>query len=51
MPLEDIRTRIAAAEISAGREQGSTRLIAVSKVQPNDRVEAVLQPASKLIHT
>lgn len=43
MPLEDIRTRIAAAEISAGREPGSTRLIAVSKVQPNDRVEAVLQ--------
>jgi len=42
MPLDDIKTRIAAAEQAAGRVQGSTRLIAVSKVQPNARVEAVL---------
>lgn len=42
MPLEDIKSRIAAAETAAGRPQGSTVLIAVSKVQPNDRVEAVL---------
>ncbi len=43
MPLDDIRTRIVAAEQAAGRRPGSTRLIAVSKVQPNARVEAVLE--------
>jgi len=43
MPLEDIQNRITAAETSAGRKPGSVRLIAVSKVQPNDRVEMVLQ--------
>ncbi len=43
MSLEDIRNRIAAAETTAGRIPGSTTLIAVSKVQPNDRVEAVLR--------
>ncbi len=43
MPLDDIKTRIAAAEQAAGRVAGSTCLIAVSKVQPAQRVEAVLQ--------
>ena len=43
MPLEEIKLRIAAAETAAGRASGSTTLIAVSKVQPNERVEAVLQ--------
>jgi len=43
MSLDDIQNRIAAAEATAGRKPGSTRLIAVSKVQPNERVEAVLQ--------
>lgn len=42
MSLTDIRARIAAAERGAGRAQGSVTLIAVSKVQPLDRVEAVL---------
>lgn len=42
MSLEEIKTRIAAAEHSAGRAAGSTCLIAVSKVQPNERVQAVL---------
>lgn len=42
MSLTDIRARIAAAERSAGRAEGSVTLIAVSKVQPLDRVEAVL---------
>ena len=42
MPLSDILTRIAAAETKAGRAAGSTHLIAVSKVQPNARVAAVL---------
>ncbi len=42
MSLQDITARIAKAEKSSGRVQGSVRLIAVSKVQPNDRVAAVL---------
>jgi pyridoxal phosphate enzyme (YggS family) len=41
--LEDIKTRVAKAEADAGRPVGSVKLIAVSKVQPNERVEAVLQ--------
>jgi len=42
MSLQDITNRIAKAETAAGRPQGSVKLIAVSKVQPNKRVEAVL---------
>ncbi|UWQ58249.1 YggS family pyridoxal phosphate-dependent enzyme [Leisingera caerulea] len=43
MPLEEIKSRIAKAEAKAGRAPGSVQLIAVSKVQPNERVEAVLE--------
>lgn len=43
MSLQEITARIAKAEAAAGRPKGSVRLIAVSKVQPNDRVEAVLK--------
>ena len=43
MSLEDINTRIRKAEREAGRAEGSVTLIAVSKVQPNERVEAVLK--------
>lgn len=42
MPLQEITARIAKAETAAGRPAGSVKLIAVSKVQPNERVEAVL---------
>lgn len=42
MGLTDITSRIAAAESAAGCATGSVKLIAVSKVQPNERVEAVL---------
>ncbi|GAA6175687.1 YggS family pyridoxal phosphate-dependent enzyme [Sulfitobacter pacificus] len=42
MSLPDIQTAIAKAESDAGRAAGSVTLIAVSKVQPNARVEAVL---------
>ena len=42
MALADILARVRAAERDAGRDAGSVRLIAVSKVQPPDRVEAVL---------
>ncbi|MGB3246651.1 MAG: YggS family pyridoxal phosphate-dependent enzyme [Sulfitobacter sp.] len=43
MSLTDISDRIAAAEKNAGRSPGAVTLIAVSKVQPDSRVEAVLQ--------
>ncbi len=43
MSLSEIKNRIAKAEKNAGREAGSVKLIAVSKVQPNERVEAVLE--------
>ena len=42
MSLHDIKNRIAKAEENAGRAPGSVKLIAVSKVQPNARVQAVL---------
>lgn len=42
MALDDILTRIRKAEVAAGRAEGSVTLIAVSKVQPLERVEAVL---------
>ncbi|NOR32144.1 MAG: YggS family pyridoxal phosphate-dependent enzyme [Sulfitobacter sp.] len=43
MSLHDITTRIENAEKDAGRAPGSVTLIAVSKVQPNARVQAVLE--------
>ena len=48
MGLSDIKARIAKAEADAGREPGSTHLIAISKVQPNERVEAVLNEGHRL---
>lgn len=42
MSLTQITSRIRAAEVDAGRVIGSTTLIAVSKVQPNERVEVIL---------
>ncbi|RLJ51908.1 hypothetical protein BCF46_2133 [Litoreibacter meonggei] len=48
MSLSDIRNRIAAEEERAGRPRGSTGLIAVSKVQPNDRVEEVLEQGHRI---
>lgn len=42
MSLADILSRVRAAERLAGRPEGSVTVIAVSKVQPPDRVEAVL---------
>ncbi|MFV1462863.1 YggS family pyridoxal phosphate-dependent enzyme [Phaeobacter sp. JH20_36] len=43
MSLQEIQSRIHTAEEKAGRPRGSVQLIAVSKVQPNDRVAAVLE--------
>jgi PLP dependent protein len=42
MALAEITERMRVAEVAAGRAAGSVRLIAVSKVQPLERVEAVL---------
>ncbi|MEI4485268.1 YggS family pyridoxal phosphate-dependent enzyme [Frigidibacter sp. MR17.14] len=46
--LMEIKARIAAAEAAAGRAAGSVKLIAVSKIQPADRVEAVLAEGHRL---
>ncbi|WP_372675025.1 YggS family pyridoxal phosphate-dependent enzyme [Aquicoccus sp.] len=48
MPLSDIQTRIAKAEAAANRAPGSVNLIAVSKVQPDERVRAVLTEGHRL---
>lgn len=48
MGLEQIKTRITAAETAAGRQPGQVRLIAVSKVQPPDRVESVLDAGQRV---
>ena len=42
MGLTDITARIASAEAAAGRPAGGVTLIAVSKLQPPDRIAAVL---------
>lgn len=48
MSLTEITSRIAQAETKAGRAPGSVKLIAVSKIQPNARVEAVLTEGHRL---
>jgi len=48
MSLSIIYTKIHQAEKSVGRAIGSTQLIAVSKVQPNERVLKVLEHGHKV---
>jgi pyridoxal phosphate enzyme (YggS family) len=48
MTLRDITVKIAKAEAGAGRTAGSVSLIAVSKVQPDARVEAVLNEGHRI---
>lgn len=48
MSLNEIRERIARAEAGAGRATGSVALVAVSKVQPEARVAAVLDQGQRL---
>lgn len=48
MSLQEITARIAKAETDHNRAPGSVTLIAVSKVQPNDRVEAVLDQGHRV---
>lgn len=48
MPLQDITDRIRKAEAASGRAAGLVRLIAVSKVQPLERVVAVLEQGHRI---
>ena len=48
MGLNEITERMHKAEAAAGRETGATRLIAVSKKQPDDRVAAVLDQGHRI---
>lgn len=48
MPLSDILSRIATATQAAGRAPGSVTLIAVSKVQPDEKVLAVLEQGHRI---
>ncbi len=48
MSLSEIKSRIAAEEARTGRAPGSTTLIAVSKLQPLERVEAVLEEGHRV---
>ncbi|MBV0891218.1 YggS family pyridoxal phosphate-dependent enzyme [Paracoccus sp. Z118] len=48
MALNDILLRIRAAEAAAGRPERSVTLIAVSKVQPPERVRAVLEAGQRI---
>lgn len=48
MPLSDIQTRIVDAAQKAERDPAHVKLIAVSKVQPLERVEAVLHEGHRI---
>lgn len=48
MSLSDIQTRIEKAAIAAGRDPADINLIAVSKVQPEERVVSVLDEGHRL---
>lgn len=48
MGLAEIAARVRAAEVAAGRAEGLVTLIAVSKVQPEARVEAVLEAGQRV---
>ncbi|GAA5080166.1 YggS family pyridoxal phosphate-dependent enzyme [Roseibacterium beibuensis] len=48
MALSDIQSRLDTAVADAGRAPGSVTLVAVSKVQPPERVEAVLEEGHRI---
>jgi PLP dependent protein len=48
MSLSEIRSRLEAALARAGRAPGSARLVAVSKLQPEARVRAVLDAGQRV---
>ena len=48
MSLTEIRDKVAKQEAASARAAGSTTLIAVSKVQPNERVQAILDQGHRV---
>ena len=48
MSLTEIKKRINQTEVSFSRPIGSTKLIAVSKVQPNDKIKSVLDQGHRV---
>ena len=48
MSLNEIKSLIGQAEVKFSRSVGSTKLIAVSKVQPNSRIETVLEQGHRV---
>lgn len=48
MSLEDVNSRIEAALAASGRAPGTAKLVAVSKVQPHERITAVLDQGQRL---
>ena len=48
MSLQEIQSQVREAEIEFSRVVGSINLIAVSKVQPNERIEAVLEQGHRI---
>lgn len=48
MSLQEIREKIRKAEAETGRPAGSVTLIAVSKVQPDARIESVLEQGHRV---
>ena len=48
MSLAEIKKRIDKTEVSFSRSIGSTKLIAVSKVQPQDRIKSVLDEGHRV---
>lgn len=48
MSLQDVNSKIEAALAASGRKAGSVQLVAVSKVQPLDRITAVLDQGQRL---
>ena len=48
MSLNEIKNRIQKAEIEFARKRGEVKLIAVSKVQPNERIEVVLEQGHRV---
>jgi pyridoxal phosphate enzyme (YggS family) len=48
LPLADIQARIATACAASGRQTSDVKLIAVSKVQPNERVAAILDQGHRI---
>ena len=48
MSLEDIKKRIHQTEVNFSRSAGETKLIAVSKVQPNNRIKSVLDQGHRI---